>query len=91
MFRTRITAIPRKRTAAIAASLAIAGALVPLGIASAQAAPAHAASPKFSTAAKPTTVLVHGAWADASSWTASPPSCCAMATPSTSRPTRCAG
>lgn len=64
MFWSRITAAPRKRTLAIAASLAIAGAVVPLGIASAQAAPAAARG----TAAKPTIVLVHGAWADSSSW-----------------------
>jgi len=64
MFWSRITAAPRTRTVAIAASLALAGAIVPLGIASAQAAPAAA----HSTAAKPTIVLVHGAWADSSSW-----------------------
>jgi pimeloyl-ACP methyl ester carboxylesterase len=63
MFRTRITSLPRKRTVAIAASLAIAGTLIPLGVAS-----AHAASASPSTAAKPTIVLVHGAWADGSSW-----------------------
>jgi pimeloyl-ACP methyl ester carboxylesterase len=63
MFWNRITALPRKRTATIAASLAIAGTLIPLGMAS-----AHAASASPSTAAKPTIVLVHGAWADGSSW-----------------------
>jgi pimeloyl-ACP methyl ester carboxylesterase len=68
MFWTRVTSVPRKRTVAIAASLAIAGTLVPLGVASAQTSSAHAASPKCSTAPKPTIVLVHGAWADASSW-----------------------
>jgi pimeloyl-ACP methyl ester carboxylesterase len=63
MFWNRITSLPRKRTAALAASLAIAGTLIPLGMAS-----AHAASASPSTAAKPTIVLVHGAWADGSSW-----------------------
>ena len=63
MFWNRITSLPRKRTATIAASLAIAGTLIPLGMAS-----AHAASASPSTAAKPTIVLVHGAWADGSSW-----------------------
>ena len=63
MFWNRITALPRKRTATIAASLAIAGTLIPLGMAS-----AHASSASPSTAAKPTIVLVHGAWADGSSW-----------------------
>ena len=65
MFRTRITSVPRKRTVAVLASLAIAGTLASAGIASAHTAPAH-----HSTAAKPTIVLVHGAWADASSWDA---------------------
>jgi len=67
MFRTGITSLPRKRTVAIAASLAIAGALIPLGLASASVS-AHAAPASSSTAAKPTIVLVHGAWADGSSW-----------------------
>ena len=69
MFRTGITSLPRKRTVAIAASLAIAGALIPLGVASASASvSAHAAPASSSMAAKPTIVLVHGAWADGSSW-----------------------
>jgi pimeloyl-ACP methyl ester carboxylesterase len=63
MFWNRITSLPRKRTATIAASLAIAGTLIPLGMGS-----AHAASASPSTAAKPTIVLEHGAWADGSSW-----------------------
>jgi pimeloyl-ACP methyl ester carboxylesterase len=63
MFRNRTTALPRKRTVAIAASLAIAGAIIPLGVAS-----AHAKTASPSTAGKPTIVLVHGAWADGSSW-----------------------
>jgi pimeloyl-ACP methyl ester carboxylesterase len=63
MFWNRITSIPRKRTVTIAASLAIAGTLIPLGMAS-----AHASSASPTTAAKPTIVLVHGAWADGSSW-----------------------
>ena len=74
MFRTGITSLPRKRTVVIAASLAIAGALIPLGVASASAGvasasvSAHAAPASSSMAAKPTIVLVHGAWADGSSW-----------------------
>jgi pimeloyl-ACP methyl ester carboxylesterase len=53
----------RKRKVTIAASLAVAGVLVPIGFTSASVASASsAASPK------PTIVLVHGAWADASSW-----------------------
>jgi pimeloyl-ACP methyl ester carboxylesterase len=63
MFWNRITSLPRKRTATVAASLAIAGAIIPLGIGS-----AHATTASPSTAAKPTIVLVHGAWADGSSW-----------------------
>jgi pimeloyl-ACP methyl ester carboxylesterase len=58
----RIPSTLRKRTLA-AAALASAGVLVPLGITLASAA---ATSPGAS--AKPTIVLVHGAWADASSW-----------------------
>ena len=63
MFWTRITSLPRKRAVTIAASLAIAGTLIPVGVAS-----AHAASASPNAAAKPTIVLVHGAWADGSSW-----------------------
>ena len=37
MFWNRITSLPRKRTATVAASLAIAGAIIPLGVASAHA------------------------------------------------------
>ena len=62
MFWTRITSLPRKRAVTIAASMAVAGALIPIGVAS-----AHAASTSPTTAAKPTIVLVHGAWADGSS------------------------
>jgi pimeloyl-ACP methyl ester carboxylesterase len=74
MFRTRITSLPRKRTVAITASLAITGALIPFGVMSASAgvasssASAHSAPASFSTVAKPTIVLVHGAWADGASW-----------------------
>ena len=49
-----------KRTIRIAAALTVAGALLPLGVATA----ADASAPK------PTVVLVHGAWASASSWDA---------------------
>jgi pimeloyl-ACP methyl ester carboxylesterase len=59
----RIPSALRRRTAIAAASVAVAGVLIPVGLASASAA---SASP--SAAAKPTIVLVHGAWADSSSW-----------------------
>ena len=52
---------PPRLRAALAALLSF-GALV------AVAASTHAAAPSASGAAKPTVVLVHGAWADASSW-----------------------
>ena len=68
MFWNRITSLPRKRTVAIAGSLVIAGTLIPLGVASASSTSANATSASSSTAAKPTIVLVHGAWADGSSW-----------------------
>jgi pimeloyl-ACP methyl ester carboxylesterase len=59
----RIPPALRRRTVTAAATLAAAGVLIPLGITSASAAPAgRTVSPK------PTIVLVHGAWADASSW-----------------------
>ena len=52
---------PRRLRTALAALLSL-GALV------AVAASTHAAPPSGSGAAKPTVVLVHGAWADVSSW-----------------------
>jgi pimeloyl-ACP methyl ester carboxylesterase len=63
MLWNRIPSALRRRTVTIAASVAVAGVLVPIGLTSASAAPA---SP--SSSPKPTIVLVHGAWADASSW-----------------------
>ena len=59
----RIPPALRRRTVTAAAALAAAGVLIPLGITSASAAPAGPGA-----SAKPTIVLVHGAWADASSW-----------------------
>jgi len=61
------------RLAVAGASLAIAGTLLGAGLAgSATAATAggHAASSGATSAPKPTIVLVHGAWADNSSWNA---------------------
>jgi pimeloyl-ACP methyl ester carboxylesterase len=75
----RISAIPRltmPRLGAAAASLAIAGTLLGAGLAgSATAATAatgagQAPSRSAGAATKPTIVLVHGAWADSSSWNA---------------------
>jgi pimeloyl-ACP methyl ester carboxylesterase len=78
MLWNRIPSALRRRTVTIAASAAVAGVLVPVGLASASAASASpaAASPaaastasaRASASPKPTIVLVHGAWADASSW-----------------------
>jgi pimeloyl-ACP methyl ester carboxylesterase len=66
------------RLAAAGASLAITGTLLGVGLTSsataATAAPAatasHASASSATTAVKPTIVLVHGAWADNSSWNA---------------------
>jgi pimeloyl-ACP methyl ester carboxylesterase len=77
----RISIIPRltmPRLAVAGASLAIAGTLLGVGLAgSATAATAaghapsgHALSGSAAPATKPTIVLVHGAWADSSSWNA---------------------
>jgi pimeloyl-ACP methyl ester carboxylesterase len=77
----RISIIPRltmPRLAVAGASLAIAGTLLGVGLAgSATAATAaghapsgHALSGSAAPAPKPTIVLVHGAWADSSSWNA---------------------
>jgi pimeloyl-ACP methyl ester carboxylesterase len=63
------------RLAAAGVSLAIAGTLLGAGLAgsataatTATAAPTASHAPSSSAAAKPTIVLVHGAWADSSSW-----------------------
>ena len=66
------------RLAAAGASLAIAGTLLGVGLANsataATAAPAttasHATTSSANAAVKPTIVLVHGAWANSSSWNA---------------------
>jgi pimeloyl-ACP methyl ester carboxylesterase len=58
---------PRKRgirLALLGAAAALVAAIVPAAMASA----ATSAKPSRPTAAKPTVVLVHGSWADASSW-----------------------
>ncbi len=70
----RISIVPRltlPRLAVAGASLAIAGTLLGVGLAgSATAATTagHASSGSAAPAPKPTIVLVHGAWADSSSW-----------------------
>jgi pimeloyl-ACP methyl ester carboxylesterase len=72
----RIPTVPRltrPRLALAGASVAIAGSLLGAGLAgSATAATAsgHTPSASASTAPKPTIVLVHGAWANSSSWNA---------------------
>ena len=72
-----VSRLTTPRLAAAGASLAIAGTLLGAGLAgSATAATAattattarHAPSSSAAAAAKPTIVLVHGAWADGSSW-----------------------
>jgi pimeloyl-ACP methyl ester carboxylesterase len=63
--------LTRPRLAVAGASLAIAGTLLGAGLAgsaSAATAGGHAASWGGTSAPKPTIVLVHGAWADNSSW-----------------------
>ncbi len=70
----RNSIIPRltmPRLAAAGASLAIAGTLLGFGLAnsaSAATAAGHAPAMSADAAPKPTIVLVHGAWADNSSW-----------------------
>ena len=76
----RISTIPKltaPRLAVAGASLAIAGTLLGVGVASSATAatgsPAtasHTSTSSASAAVKPTIVLVHGAWADNSSWNA---------------------
>jgi pimeloyl-ACP methyl ester carboxylesterase len=65
--------LTRPRLAVAGASLAIAGTLLGAGgagPATAATAGGHAASSGATSAPKPTIVLVHGAWADNSSWNA---------------------
>jgi pimeloyl-ACP methyl ester carboxylesterase len=76
----RSSIIPRvtvPRLAAVGASLAVAGTLLGAGLAgsataataaTATAAAGHASARSAAAAPKPTIVLVHGAWADSSSW-----------------------
>jgi pimeloyl-ACP methyl ester carboxylesterase len=75
----RSSTIPRvtmPRLAAVGASLAIAGTLLGAGLAgsataaTATAAAGHTPARSAAAAPKPTIVLVHGAWADSSSWNA---------------------
>ncbi|MGW1006100.1 alpha/beta fold hydrolase [Streptomyces sp. NPDC002520] len=67
-------AIPRPRTRrgrALAASCVLAAAVAVFASTSqVTAAPSNAAAAETASGAKPTIVLVHGAWADASSWNA---------------------
>jgi pimeloyl-ACP methyl ester carboxylesterase len=72
----RIPIFPRltmPRLAAVGTSLAVAGTLLGVGLtscATAATAASHAPSSGANSAPKPTIVLVHGAWADSSSWNA---------------------
>ena len=78
----RISTVPRltaPRLAAAGASLAIAGTLLGVGVASSASATTaattattarQAPSTSANAAVKPTIVLVHGAWANSSSWNA---------------------
>jgi len=63
---TRIVRRAKLRIAALAAAAAVAGLVVPVGQAAAQAT----AGTAVSSGPKPSIVLVHGAWADSSSWDA---------------------
>ena len=69
MSRHKIRTIFRTRVSLVMAALTAVLVLVPVSIASASGAPARK-SPPVSHAPKPTIVLVHGAWADGSSWAA---------------------
>jgi pimeloyl-ACP methyl ester carboxylesterase len=68
----RISLVPRltrPRLAVAGVSLAVAGSLLGAGLASSATAATTATTAKISSSApKPTIVLVHGAWADNSSW-----------------------
>ena len=74
MRKSIVPRLTRPRLAVAGASLAIAGALLGAGLAgpatAATSAAAAGLSPRATTAPKPTIVLVHGAWADNSSWNA---------------------
>lgn len=74
-----LTHLVRARRALLTATFAAAALLT----AAFSITPAHAA-----TTTKPTIVLVHGAWADGSSWTVSSETSSAAATRLTFRPTR---
>ena len=78
------------KTILVVAALAALAAVVPAAVASASPQAGHSAAPAHTTAPKPTLVLVHGAWADASSWAPGDnPAATAMATPCWYRQTRC--
>jgi pimeloyl-ACP methyl ester carboxylesterase len=65
LYRRTRTPLAALATASVGAALLI----TTVGPASASTSPASAASStQFATASKPTVVLVHGAWADGSSW-----------------------
>ena len=67
----RVTHLTRPRVILTAVVLAIAGALAIGQVGSAHAAAArttHASAPAWAGGPRPTIVLEHGAWADASSW-----------------------
>ena len=74
---TQVAQYAKKRIAAVIAAIAAVGLLVTAGMASAaHASAAHASAANASAGAsgvaghKPSIVLVHGAWADSSSWNA---------------------
>jgi pimeloyl-ACP methyl ester carboxylesterase len=64
MFVTQALRVLRARTIKLAIAGAVSAGLVVSGVASAQAAPTGGTGP----GPRPTIVLVHGAWADGSSW-----------------------
>jgi pimeloyl-ACP methyl ester carboxylesterase len=73
MRTSRIPRLPKRRLAVAGGSLAIAGTLLGAGLtgtAHAAASAAHARALTADTGVKPTIVLVHGAFADNSSWDA---------------------
>jgi pimeloyl-ACP methyl ester carboxylesterase len=68
---TRVAPYVKKRIVALTASVAAVGLLVTAGMASAHASAAHASAGASAVSGhKPSIVLVHGAWADSSSWNA---------------------
>jgi len=68
---TRVALCVKRRIVALTAAVAAVGLLVTAGMASAHASAAHASAGASAVSGhKPSIVLVHGAWADSSSWNA---------------------